>query len=239
MSELGEAMEVMHTSAQRWNRLRVEGHEWRNHDVFRRAWEHHFAELRRNGASVHSAVGFKTGSDEDVQSESRYSWRFWVAKPDKRRAEFRVGDETVAVVSVGAHWWSWSPRGFQTNGGALNSTHGFGPGEALLASADYLAPLDLSVDGRTTFLSRSAFLVTALPHIRPSDPHDMTLHMLGTGADRYKLIVDAEVGVLLRSGAEFRGETFRVVEADEIGINEEFSANTFDGERLRTGALDL
>jgi hypothetical protein len=239
MSELGDALEVMHTSAQRWNRLRLEGHEWRHHDVLSRAWKHHFAELRRSGTSVQSAVGFKTGNDEKAQIESRYSWRFWVAKPDKRRAEFRVGNETVSVVSVGAQWWSWSPRGFQTNDGALSSSHGFGPGEALPASADYLAALDLSVGGRTTFLSRSAFLVTALPRIRPSYLHDMTLHMLGTGADRYKLIVDAEVGVLLRSGAEFRGETFRVVEVEAIGINEEFSAKTFDGERLRTGALDL
>jgi len=71
------------------------------------------------------------------------------------------------------------------------------------------------------------------------DPHDMTLHMLGTGADRYRLVVDVEVGVLLRSEAEFGGEVFRIIEADAIGINEEFSANTFDGERLRTGELRL
>lgn len=63
--------------------------------------------------------------------------------------------------------------------------------------------------------------------------------MLGTGADRYRLFVDVEVGVLLRSEADFDGEVFRIIEADVIGINEEFSANTFDGERLRTDELDV
>lgn len=238
MSELGEALEVMHTSAQRWNTLRLEGHEWRQHDVLHRAWEHHFDEVRKGGANVQSFVAFTRGGEE-APSESSYSWRVWLAKPDKRRAEYRVGDETIAVICVGSHWWSRSPRGFQTNNGALNSHHGFGPAEALLSPADYLSSLNLSADGRTTLLSRSAFLVTALPRMPQDDPHNRSFHMLGTGADRYRLFVDVEVGVLLRSEAEFGGEVFRIIEADAIGINEEFSANTFDGERLRTGELDV
>src|SRR5262245_26533183 len=109
MSELGEALEVMHTSAQRWNTLRLEGHEWRQHDVLHRAWNHHFDEVRKGGARVHAVVAFKTGG-EDSPSESRYSWRVWLAKPDKRRPEYRVCDETVAVIYVGAHRWIRSPR---------------------------------------------------------------------------------------------------------------------------------
>ena len=238
MSELGDALEVMHTSAQRWNTLRLEGHEWRKHDAFQRAWEHHFDEVRKGGASVQSVVAFRMGG-KDAPSESSYSWRVWLAKPDKRRAEYRVGDATVAVIYVGAHWWSWSPRGFQTNDGASNRTHGFGPAEALLSPADYLTSLSLSVEGRTNLLSRTAFLVTALPRMPQDDRHNMTLHMLGNGADRYRLFVDVDVGVLLRSEAEFGGEVFRIIEADAIGINEELSANTFDGEHLRAGELDL
>ena len=44
---------------------------------------------------------------------------------------------------------------------------------------------------------------------------------------------------LRRSEAEFGGEVFRIIEADEIGINQDFKADTFDGERLRTGELDV
>ena len=57
--------------------------------------------------------------------------------------------------------------------------------------------------------------------------------MLGTGADLYQLVIDAELGILLRSEADFRGDAFRVIEVDAIGVDEQFSEATFDGERLR------
>jgi hypothetical protein len=63
--------------------------------------------------------------------------------------------------------------------------------------------------------------------------------MLGTGADLYKLVVDAEVGVLLRVQAEFQGDAFRVIEVDDISVNERFGDATFDSNRLRNGLTAL
>jgi len=52
--------------------------------------------------------------------------------------------------------------------------------------------------------------------------------MLGTGADIYRLVIDSEVGVLLRSEADLGDQAFRVIEVDEIGVNEPTDEATFD-----------
>ena len=126
-----------------------------------------------------------------------------------------------------------------TNNGATNHSHGFGPGEGLLDPRRHLAALDLRVERRSTFLSRSAFVVNAVPRTREQEGFDRTLHMLGNGADEYQLIVDAAVGVLLRCQANFRGAAFRVIEADQFGVDEEIDSRIFDPELLRAGITDL
>jgi hypothetical protein len=172
--------------------------------------------------------------------ENREDWRAWLAKPDERRAEFQVGDEVVTAVFHGSSWWSWSPsRGFITNDGAPNHSHGFGPGEALIDPATHLASIQLKMNERTTFLTRPAYVVTALPRELSQPGFNTTFHMLGTGADLYKLVVDAEVGVLLRVQAEFQGDAFRVIEVDDISVNERFGDATFDSNRLRSGLTAL
>jgi len=55
----------------------------------------------------------------------------------------------------------------------------------------------------------------------------------------YRLIVDAEVGILLRCQAEFDGEPFRVIEVDEIGVNEILARETFDPDLLRAGVIEF
>jgi hypothetical protein len=88
-------------------------------------------------------------------------------------------------------------------------------------------------------LTRPAYVVTALPRHIGRHGFDATFHMLGTGADLYKLVVDVEVGVLLRVEAEFQGDPFRVIEVDEISVNERFGETTFDSKPLRTGLTAL
>jgi hypothetical protein len=184
-------------------------------------------------------MSFRFDKPGEPQEESREDWRVWLAKPDKRRTQFLVGDQVVTAVFIGDDWWSRSPDVFRTNDGALNISHGFGPAEGIVDPASSLASLHLRVEGRTSLLSRPAFLVTALPHV--VDPHgfDPTFHLLGTGADVYKLIVDAEVGILLRCQAEFHGEPFRVIEVDEIGVNEFLARETFDPDLLRGGVIEF
>jgi hypothetical protein len=63
--------------------------------------------------------------------------------------------------------------------------------------------------------------------------------MLGTGADLYKLTVDAEIGILLRSQAEFEGHAFRAIQVDEIAVNERFDVAVFDPDLLRSGHVEV
>jgi hypothetical protein len=240
VSDLGEVLELMHTSSQRWSSLAMDGFEWRNLKAFARAWEHHLSELHKS-QSVQTLSAFRVdGIDgREPAEESREPWRIWLAKPDRRKAQFQVGDELVTAVFVGNWWWGWSPSaGFRTNGGASNASHGFGPAEALVDPASHLTSLDMRVDGRITFLSRPAFRVTAAPRVNEPAGFNRTLHMLGTGADEYQLVVDAEVGVLLRTEARYQGDAFRVIETGQIAIDESLGDKVFDPDLLRAGITD-
>lgn len=196
------------------------------------------SELRKSGSlSVQSVRLEKLGGGKPPE-ESREEWRVWLAKPDKKRTQFLVGDQVVTAVFIGDRWWSWSPLGFRMNDGALNRGHGFSPAEGLVDPARHIASLHMRVDGRTSLLARPAFRVTAVPRIVEPHGFDPTFHMLGTGADLYKLVVDAEVGILLRCQAEFHGDAFRVIEVDDIGVNEQFGEGMFDSVLLRNGVTD-
>ena len=234
MSDLGDALEAMHTSVRRWTTLRLSGHEWRHEPTLLRAFQHHFEELRRQQpGSVQSMVAFKSTGGGEPPEETRQDWRMWLAKPDRRRVEFRVGDEVVTAVFRGEWWWSRSrTQGVITNDGAANQEHGSGPAEGLIDPARHLSSLGLEPEGRSSFLSRPAIIVKATPRASKRGSFDETLHMLGTGADEYRLVVDSETGILLRGEARFHGDVFRVVEVEEIAVDETFSENTFDPDTL-------
>jgi hypothetical protein len=216
VSDLAEALEVMHTSSQRWNSLRLEGHEWRHYETFHRAWEHHFDQLSKTGSVSAQSIRFEKSGEGKPADEGREDWRVWLAKPDKKRTQFQVGDQMVTAVFIGDRWWSWSPSGFMTNDGALNNSHGFGPAEGLVDPAQHIGVLQIRFDDRASFLFRPVFLATAVP--RNVEPHGFSpsFHMLGTGADAYELVIDAETGILLCSRAEYEGDVFRVIEVDQI-----------------------
>jgi hypothetical protein len=239
MGDLAQVLEVMHTSSQRWNSIRLNGHEWRHYKTFGRAWEHRFDELRKRGSAGIHSIAFGKSDGGNPPEEGREEWQVWLEKPDKKRTQFQVGDHVVAAVFIGKRWWSWSRSGFKTNEGELNSSHGFGPAEGLVDPATHLSFLQISFDHSSTFLSRPAFLITAVPPITEPQGFSPTFHMLGTGADLYKLIVDAETGTLLRSQAEFEGHAFRVIQVDEIAVNKRFDVGVFDPDLLRGGQLEV
>jgi hypothetical protein len=232
MKDLERVLELMRGSSQRWQTLRLLGHEWRHLAIFRRAWEHYFDESPTSTPSTRS-IGFTKPVSGLRALETTEKWRIWLSKPDKLRTDFQVGDDIVSAVMIGDHWWSWSPHGLRTNNGDPSSSHGVGPAEGLLEPSRHLASLELQSTGHATFRSRSAFVVTARPRREHELESDLTLHLFGTGADLYKLVVDSEVGILLRSEADFQGQPFRVIEVDEIGVNEPADDATFDPDQLR------
>jgi len=234
--DLGDVLELLHTSPDRWDTLLLAGREWRHLARFNQAWEQSVAAMQRN-SRVNSMRSFAPalvpGEPRELPETTVEQWRLWHAKPDKIRAQFLVGTATVTAVLVGRQWWSWTPgQGLRTNGGDPSSSHGRGPGEVLVEGPNLLSSLRFHSVSRTTFLSRSAYLVGATPATRDEHVPPFVLHALGAGADRYELVVDAEVGVVWRSQAELGGDAFRVLEVDEVGIDEPLEKNLFMGDRL-------
>lgn len=182
---------------------------------------------RRRPGSV--AVYGNSSQEVDEPEETESPWRLWIARPDKVRGEFAGGHEGMVTVVDGRTWWSWSPStGAQTNEGRGDAETGVGPGIALVRPAVILPAVDLEIRGRTTRLGRSAYEVLALPTSRDDEEENPgLLHGIGSGAEEYQLLVDAERGVLLRTEARLRGRPFVVLEMDGVAFDEEFPADTF------------
>ena len=136
--------------------------------------------------------------------------------------------ETVTAVLIGSEWWSWTPSaGLRTNGGDPSSTHGVGPAEILVDTPELLSVIRVRAVSRTTFRSRSAYLVSAEPAKADWNAPPSVLHALGAGADNYQLEVDAETGLLLSTQAELGGQPFRMVDIEEFGLNEQLDESLF------------
>jgi outer membrane lipoprotein-sorting protein len=171
--------------------------------------------------------------EEPAHEETEDWWRLWLAKPDRIRTEFSVGEEFVTAVLVGDTWWSWSPsQGAMTNAGDPHHSHGTGPGHALVDPAPILPAVDIEIAGRSTFLGRGVLQVVATPS--PLDENDEewhdwhgATHGLGGGADEYRLLVDEERGVLLRAEARLSGQPFRLLEIEEVAFDEDLPQELF------------
>jgi len=214
VSELGEVLELLHTSAVRWRTIRMAGYQWFDPGQAVAAF------LSRHPDAV--SHGPRNAGPPAGPTIER--WRLWIERPDLKRAEFEAGGETVSVVIAGNRWCSWSPsRGARTDSGE-NSSHGTGPGEPLLWTAMLLPALDVETRGRTTLLGRAAISLEARP--RGEDDGGSLVH-LGMGAERYELVVDAERGILLRSEALLDGRAFKVVEVEEVAFDQDLSPEMF------------
>ena len=213
----------------RWHSLRAAGTEWRHHDRLTEAFE--------RGSTPPDGVGVTFIRARHVSalpepSESREPWLLWIDKPDRKRAEFMVGDELQTVVFRGDHWWSWSrSRGIHTNDGRTNYGHGIGPSEGLLKTDLLSRALRVEEVSRGTLVDRDVLHLRGLPRtIGTADEHfvmTQALHPFGLGADEYLFALDAEEGVLLRSEARTVGAPFRIVEMSEIAFNVPFAADAF------------
>ena len=232
MRDLGDVLELLHTSPERWQTLRLAGREWRHLARFNQAWERSVAAMQRNSGRT-SVMSLTSAIPGPLPETTAEHWRLWHAKPDKIRTQFLVGTETVTAVFAGTQWWSWSrSMGHLTNTRGMQASHGLGPAEVLVETPSLLGSLKLQTVSRTTFLSRSAYLVGTVPAKLDEHAPPFVLHALGAGADRYELVVDAEVGVVWRSQAELEGEAFRVLEVDELGIDEPLDEDLFRGDNL-------
>ena len=120
----------------------------------------------------------------------------------------------IAVLRRSCGAWSPSNGGQTERRGprARDGTHGTGPGAALLETAAILPSLSFEITGK----AGGYRTVGHRRNRRDRCPRNKTgtcvgLYGIGSGADEYRLLVDAERGVLLRSEALLSGEPFQVL----------------------------
>ncbi len=104
----------------------------------------------------------------------------------------------------------------------------------MLDPAFIATELDLSVSGVARHLGRSAFDVVATPR------GGIGTYPLWPGADSYRLLVDAERGVLLRASPLLEGEVFAGRDFGEIAFDDDIPDEMFvfhppSNARLRVG----
>lgn len=195
MSELGEVLELLHSSPSLWRTMQATGIEWtdpslydeafrRGLDLQRPPWGPSGLKTRSKSISTSSRITFTSTSQGDSgvddDDDATEGWRLWIEQPDHRRTEFEAGQEIVIAVWVGDTWWSWSPsQGAITNKGQPNHSHGKGPSEALIETQALLGALTLEVLSRTQLLGRDVLKAIATP--RPLPMPSMALHGLGPG----------------------------------------------------------
>lgn len=236
MTELGEALELLHDSDRLWRTIRVRGTEWRDQALLGRAFDRELPVVS-DGFSGHGVsrsvrasmrVGFAaSGAGGDDGEESTETWAYW-QEADRKRAEFAVGDEMVAVVYEGDTYWSLSPsRGATTNAGRQDESHGLGPAPALIDTAPLVSLLRFRATGEGRLLGRPVLELAAEPRPSRGFMSGMVLQGIGQGADEYRLSVDRERGVLLRCEAQLEGRAFRVLEMTDVAFDEELPVGTF------------
>lgn len=237
MAELANIVAELRSSGLRWHTLQAVGREWRHHALLNEAF---IAATLPPPAGARAGVHFQGGgtivrtASEPAPEVGEEIWRWWSQEPDRLKVEFAVGNETVTAWFQGSTWWSWSPsQGARTNEGRENVGHGKGPGEALVSPARAARVLDFELLGELSFLGRPAYRLRARPFTRG----DFDLHKLGSGADEYELVVDAERGFLLRAEARLGAKPFRALEMTEMVVDAELPAGIFtpeapEGERF-------
>jgi hypothetical protein len=219
--ELGTLLELLHRANTPFTTVQATYRIWRHDERAAAAWRAEIEEQKRRGASIST---YGPSSSTPAPAEHEEIVRIWRAG-DHAREEHQGGprDGSYGVRSA-TLWWSWD----EGNGASSNEddpTVGSGIGEELAIMLDptpLLGSLKFAAVGRSQVAGRATITADAAP--RRSDPRHgprlFELHELGTGADRYTLQVDAQLGVLLEVVALRDGESFHKITTVEIAFDQ-------------------
>jgi len=154
------------------------------------------------------------------------------------RAEDRVREEREGGPRDGAYavrheklWWSWDER----SGASSNEDDpkvGFSVGEEVSLMLDptpLLGSLRFTPAGRGCVAGRTTVTADAVPRLSDARQHPRAfeLHQLGSGADRYRLEIDAQRGVLLQVTASRDAEPFQRITTDQIAFDHPIAQERF------------
>jgi hypothetical protein len=239
--ELSALLVLLHRADNPFTTVRATYRIWRHDDRATAAFRADVEEQKRRGASIGT---IQLTSRERSPAEHEERLRIW-RSGDRVRVEHEGGPRDGGYgVRDGSVWWMWDERnGALSNQDDPNVGNGMGEEVAvLLDPTPLLGLLRFKALGRSTQAGRATITAEAVP--RPSDPsrslRAFELHRLGSGADRYVLQIDAELGVLLGVVAFRDGEPFRETSTVEIAFDQPIGDERFvfqppAGEEIRSG----
>ncbi len=219
MSELGDLLELLHGAQRPFATLRASYRVWTHHERSTAA----FMSTVKDASSVSVLYG---PEDEEPIEASEYVESIWRA-PGRARIERGENDADTYGVRVGKRWWSWSKDMGAVSNEREPEVHSEVGEElrTLLDPTQILGALRFMVSGsRGEVAGRPTISAEAEPRrVEDDGPGSFSdafaLHELGTGAERYRLEVDAERGVLLSVEAIREGLPFARTEAVEIAFD--------------------
>lgn len=242
MSELGDLLELMHGARRRWSTVRLVLRRWNDTDLGRLAMERGAEKARTQGAGVSILrVGARSESKKNDPYPETYESvsRMWLDPPQHRfRVERSDPHGNSVFVQVGEHWWSYHPNMGATSNEGDTSIRAGGSEEVspLLDPALVVGILEFDITGEREHHGRSSIVVRATS--REVEERARFGHYM-PDADEFELLVDAEVGVLLRIESFIDGQPFMILELTDVQFEEPFAEDLFvfrapPGESIRS-----
>src|ERR1700694_1605543 len=216
VSDLGEVLELMQGAHARWEYAYVAFREWRDQQRAMAAFEQARRERPGNLQSVVIA------SSSEVAPVYESVSRVWIDRPHERsRIESQDGYAPSLSITVGNRWWMYHPRsGAVSNendpGIAGGATSQAGQADLLLDPSPLLTMCELTVLGHQTVAGRREWRLRAVNRRYVGRLQSILSHpLVGPAGEERELVVDAELGVLLRWESRFQGEPFSLAEVPE------------------------
>lgn len=199
-----------------------------------RIWhDHRLGDAAReaNGQELVGVRRIEPRTEDLPQSEIIVSiWR----SGDRLRVEYAGGLEDGSFgVSAGERWWSWNAYH-----GRARSSDESPPGSAWIgkAAASFLDPVGLHDTLRFgpishgTRVGRPVLIVDAWARSTPdagvTPPH--VPRVIGVHADRYRVEVDAEHGIILSVHSLFSDQTYQTIDVIELSLDGPINDELFE-----------
>jgi hypothetical protein len=207
MSQLGHVIALMHGARERYSMLGLRIHVRVDIGLLR-------------GRTV---FGGASPEDFDPVGIEEADVRAWVASPWRWRVQFRSPEHSFEQGRNGDRWWSTDPNGISTGIAARTCVESplaeLQPFEELWDPALLIGELWLEPQGRTRVANRDAIVVRGIPRPTPRPDGNEFILLNFPGGDEHELVVDEELGIVLRfrsfsTGAEMVREETLAVDGD-------------------------
>jgi len=223
VSDLGELLELLQTAETRWRTVHATVRHRSDPELWAKAMEREMEAEGGSGGMV-VMVASREGDDEadGFDPSSEQVSELWLERPNRWRDEttgtHRATSASNGEVTRTAHgglvmeYDASDEAGYGSTSGWL-----FAPG--MLAGAFEPVSID---EGE--HLGRPVLRVQA----KPASGHGHGQHLLGRGADKIELLVDRELGVVLRHEAHLDGRPMSTTEVLSVAFDEPIDPSTFE-----------